>query len=305
MLSKHDILNELGKGLCIYPFKESNIKENSINLCSSEFAWTTISHDIFVDEQEKDKNKKFSLKQDNRHNRRIKLEARDSAVIESKGEKYIILLPLSTTLIETQEVLSVSSYIGGTYHSKVGMVSKGLGHIGTMVGPNFSGDSLIAFHNTSSDLIVIKVGESFVSVVFHYLDTPYKPKNPTVSGHTDKFLDLGLNVTEEQLAVLNEDWKKDFEQVRRRMCKSDEYEELKAQLKEQKNEKFKKYFCKKNIIASVITISLLAVLLIIAIIIDNKTGETTWTNRYIEVGCSGIVVTIITWLIKYLKNNAK
>ena len=69
--------------------------------------------------------------------------------------------------METKEVLSLNNYIGGTYHAKVGIVSKGMGHIGTMIGPNFSGDSLIAFHNVSDDLIVLKVGESFVSVVFH------------------------------------------------------------------------------------------------------------------------------------------
>lgn len=104
---------------------------------------------------------------------------------------------MSTILIEIEEVLAVNNNIGGTYHSKVRLVSKGLGHIGTVVGPNFSGESLLAFHNISDQLIILKPGESFVSVIFYYLKTPYTELNPTTSGYTDKFARLGLKVTEE------------------------------------------------------------------------------------------------------------
>ena len=40
MLSRNDIFRELGKQLCIYPVIFDNIKENSINISSSEYAWT-------------------------------------------------------------------------------------------------------------------------------------------------------------------------------------------------------------------------------------------------------------------------
>lgn len=305
MLSKFDILNELGKGICVYPLKESNIKENSINLSASAFAWATISCDIYVDENEDDKNKKFSLNQDSNYNKKIRIKAHNSAVIKDKSSEYIILLPLSTTLIETQEVLSVSSYIGGTYHSKVGMVSKGLGHIGTMVGPNFSGDSLIAFHNISQELIVIKVGESFVSVVFHYLNTSYDFINPTTSGHTDKFAELGLHISEEEISILNEDWKKNFNEVYFRMRQSDEYKKLKAKVKEQKNKRIKKYFCKNNILILIIISAFLIVLYIIAHMVDKNAGTDLWTNRYFDVGCSGIIIFIVSEAIKHIKNNTK
>ena len=305
MLSKYDILNELGKGICIFPLTEDNIKENSINLSASEFAWATISGDIYVDENETDKDKKFSLKQDSKHYKKITINAHNSAVIENGKNKYIILLPFSTTLIETREVLSVSSYIGGTYHSKVGMVSKGLGHIGTMVGPNFSGDSLIAIHNTSQELVVINVKDTFVSVVFHYLDTPYTPNNPTISGHTDKFAKLGLIVSEEQLAILNADWKKNFDEVRFKMCESEEYSKLKEKVKKQKNEKLKKYFCKKNILIVAITAILLIALYVVASIVDKNAGNTLWTDRYINVGCSGIIVAIVSFVVNRIKNNVK
>lgn len=305
MLSKFDILNELGKEICVYPLNLDNIKENSINLCASEFAWTTISGDIYCDENESDKNKKFSLQPDSTHNKRISLKQGHSAVVsDSQNNKYIVLFPLSTTLIETQEVLSVNSYIGGTYHSKVGMVSKGLGHIGTMVGPNFSGDSLIAFHNTSRNLIVLKTGDSFLSVVFHYLDTPYTHINPTSSGHTDKFSELGLYVTEEQSDALNQDWKKKFEDVCIKMCDSLEYKELQHQLREQKHKTIKKYFCRKNIFISLIVFVVLVVLYFTAYYIDKSTGNTVWIDRYFNVGCSGIFITIISGIFKYFKENA-
>lgn len=304
MLSKYDILKELGKGISIFPLKECNIKENSINLSASKFSWATTSCDIYIDEDEVDKNKKFSLTQDETHNKKISIVKNNSAVIKDCKNEYIILLPLSTTLIETQEVLSTNSYIGGTYHSKVGMVSKGLGHIGTMVGPNFSGDSLIAVHNTSQNLIVIKVGETFVSVVFHYLNTSYEPINPTISGHTEKFAELGLKVSEDDLVILNEDWKKRFEEVSYKMCQSDDYVRLQKKLKEQQNKKIKKYFCKKNIFVSIFAIILLVGLFIVAQVVDNHSGNTLWTDRYINVGCSGIIIVIISNIIKYIKYNA-
>ena len=40
MLSKRDFEKELGRGISIYPFKEKNIKENSINFSVSSNAWT-------------------------------------------------------------------------------------------------------------------------------------------------------------------------------------------------------------------------------------------------------------------------
>ncbi len=305
MLSKFDILKELGKGICVYPLNLDNIKENSLNLCAGEFAWSTESCTVYYNENEIDKNKRFSINKDAKHDKQLSLQKGHSAIAcDSNDNKYIIILPLATTLIETKEVLSVSNYIGGTYHSKVGMVSKGLGHIGTMVGPNFSGDSLIAFHNTTKNLIVLKTGDSFVSVVFHYLNTPYTYMNPTLSGHTDKFAELGLYVSEDDASLLNQDWKKKFVDVCRKMCESSEYKTLQKKLKEQQQRKFKKYFCKKNIIISLITITILVALFILALVIDNRAGNTTWTDRFFNVGCSGIIVAVITGLIKLLKDNA-
>lgn len=95
-------------------------------------------------------------------------------LLDIKGDsrnQYIVLLPHTTTLIETTEVLGVTNNIGGALHSKVGLVSKGIGHIGTMLGPGYCGHLLIALHNITDDAIAIKVGSTFVSLAFDYLTT--------------------------------------------------------------------------------------------------------------------------------------
>lgn len=248
MLSKTDIQKELGKGICIYPLDLKNIKENSVNLCTGDYAWSLSSGTVYYNEAEPDKNKKFSLKSGGPFSKSCKIFRCGSAVVKTeKNEKYIVLLPMSTTLIETREVLSVGNYIGGTYHSKVGLVSRGIGHIGTMVGPNFSGESLIAIHNVSKDLLVLNVGESFVSVIFYYLRTKISQGNPTVSGHTDKFSEFGIILSQNESEELNADWKKQFESVKAKMCESDTYRQLQKILQEQRFRRFRQFFSKKNL----------------------------------------------------------
>lgn len=305
MLSKIDILNEIGKGICVFPLDTNNIKENSLNLCAGEFAWATSTKEIYYDHDENDKNLKFSLSKDTKYTKKIIIEKGKSAIVHDNGKKYILLLPYSTTLIETQEVLSVGNYIGGTYHSKVGLVSKGLGHIGTMVGPNFSGDSLIAIHNISDGLVVLNVGDSFVSVVFYYLNTPNILANPAVSGHTDKFAELGLTVSEDESKVLNEDWKKKFEEVCKKMCNSKPYKELQKELKQKKMEVIRTYINKRNILILLCTIIFFALTYHISVYLDAKSGQHIWADRFFNVGFSGIFIVAINWVVKLLKNNSK
>ena len=306
MLSKFDIQKELGKGICLFPLDLENIKENSINLCAGDFAWSMSTGQVFWNRKEKDKKRSFSLTKDSKHSETITISKGKSAIFEAKkGERYILILPRATTLIETREVLALGANIGGTYHSKVGLVSKGLGHIGTMVGPNFSGDSLIAIQNISEELIVLSVGESFVSVVFHYLTTPFTYSNPTTSGHTDKFSALGLEVSEEQLDALNQDWKKKHEEVQKRMCQSVEFQKLKKELDAQRLRNIKRFFCKWNLLIMLIAIVALGGLYFFAAHLDKMSGETVWVERYFSVGFSGIFVTIFTMIINALKSNAQ
>lgn len=304
MLSKIDIQNEIGKNINIYPLSLSNIKENSINLCASSYAWSLKGGEIYSSNSPIKNQSLFSLTKTSTHNNPIKIAPNRSSVVEiNENEKYIILFPHSTTLIETVEVLSVGNNIGGTYHSKVGLVSQGIGHIGTMVGPNFSGESLIALHNISDDLITIKCGDSFVSVVFHYLDTSYKNINPTVSGHTDKFSELGIYLSPEESAELNADWKKQHAEVRHKLQESNEYIELQKIIKKQKKEKLKKFFNKKNVFLLSFLLIFIVGLGFLTHWIDNTNGNTTWGDRYWNVCLSGALVSIISIVFKHILEN--
>ena len=304
MLSKTDIQNELGKGICVYPLNLTNIKENSLNLCAGDYAWSSDGGVVYCDENEPDKNKRFSLSKDSNHCKEIKIAEKGKAIIESStGDKYILLFPQSTTLIETAEVLAIGNNIGGTYHSKVGLVSKGLGHIGTMVGPNFSGDSLIAIHNISKNLIVLKSGESFVSVIFYHLKTKYTKSNPTVSGHVDKFAELGIQLSQDESSILNADWKKQYDSVKMKMCESSEYKKLRKIIKLQKKNSIKKFFNKQNVFITVVMIAVIVFLGVLAHNTDVKNGTTTWGDRFWNVFCSGLALSIISPIILWMNNN--
>ncbi len=138
ILSDEDIKRELGKNILIYPFDEGNLKGASYNLTASKLAW------------------------------RIK----DGKPAYDDLRKKVIIPPNSTVLVETNETIWVSQNIAGTYHSKVYWVSKGMGHIGTTLDPDYIGASLISVHNHSSDPIELTPEkETFVSLVFYYVKT--------------------------------------------------------------------------------------------------------------------------------------
>lgn len=298
MLSRTDIKNELGKGINIYPFNSNNLKENSINLCTGNYAWTLGNSRIYINREEK----KFSLLKSEGFLEEYTLYKSKSAIISlNETEKYIMILPQSTTLIETKEILATGPNIGGTYHSKVGLVSMGLGHIGTMLGPNFSGHSLVAFHNITSELIVLKVGESFVSVVFHYLNTPLIDKNPTISGHVDKLSELGITLSSEERQDLLADWKLDSGKVRDVMKDSSEFKAFKEGLKKQRWNNFRSIFNIQNILNFLILISIIVVLIILSLYLDKKFNTKEWSNRCFNIIGSGVFVTILAGIIKSMK----
>ena len=123
MLSNVDIVKELGKNILIFPFNELNLKGASYNLTPSKYAWN------------------LTTKQ------RVYDQSREIITLESR----------STTVIETVESIWVSKKIAGTYHSKVILVSKGIGHIGTTLDPEYIGCSLIAIHNVSDEIIELDI----------------------------------------------------------------------------------------------------------------------------------------------------
>lgn len=150
MLSNVDILKELNKNLFVYPLILDNVKGSSINLSASKHAWS--------------------------------LKTKKSIVVGNQ----IVIPARDTALIMTEEIIHVSSKLGGLYHSKVKHVSNGMGHIGTTLDPEWYGKSLIAVHNVSDDDYVINVGDTFVSLTLYYLNNEEKdtPSN-NFSGRCD------------------------------------------------------------------------------------------------------------------------
>lgn len=143
VLSIVDLKKELGENIYIYPLHTESIKANSIDLHVSKFAWSL-------------KTKKTI-----------------------GNENYIIIDANDTALIYTEESIYVSHKIGGAYNSKVTLVSKGAGHIGTTLDAQYIGCSLVAIHNHSAEQLKIKVGSEFVTLQFWYLNSPGYENTPS------------------------------------------------------------------------------------------------------------------------------
>ena len=148
-LSDKDIKKLLGKQIYIYPFKEENLKGGSYNLTASNYAI-------------------------------VKEDGIDKLIVD--GDE-IVIPARKTGIVETNESIYVSRWITGTYHSRVKMVNKGLGHIGTTLDPDFFGISAIALHNTTDKDIRIKVGDSIATIMFSCLKSLSSGNHDNMSGH--------------------------------------------------------------------------------------------------------------------------
>ena len=156
MLSREDIYREIGKNIFICPLNIDNFRDNSIDLTASRFAWTT-----------------------------------DKKYIYNSKDKSITVPGHKTACILTKESIFVSSKIGGSYHSRVSLAKAGFGHIGTMLDPEYCGQSLIVLHNTTDLDLSIKEGDRLVSIVFHYLNTPINERVlATPPSHSNKVSEL-------------------------------------------------------------------------------------------------------------------
>lgn len=301
MLSRRDIEKELGKGINIFPVIRENFKENSINLTASGNAWTMGSGTVYwfggTDFRMLEAPGKKSAKTYTKGN---------SCVFKStKGElhnRYIVLLPHATSLIETSEVLGVANNIGGALHSKVGLVSKGIGHIGTMLGPGYCGHLLIALHNITDEAIAIKVGSTFVSLSFDYLTTQVMRTSSTVSGHLDKFPELGISIDEETRSYLTADWKSNIEGIREKMCESDDFQSYKKHIRENSWKELKKYISKRNVVAVIVIVIVIIGIYFGAVMMDKKLESPIWVDRFWNVGFSGIIGSLIIALWNFIKD---
>jgi len=208
LLSNNDIKRELvgANNISIHPLNLDNIKGSSVNLTASNMAW--------------------------------RVSDKNSAVI---GD-VIKIPPHDTVCIYTKEAIWVSRRIGGTYHPRVSLVSKGLAHISTTLDPAWYGISLVAVNNPTRNEIEIRVGESFVSIMFYYLKTPSalniienSPSRPDIA--------RGFKLSHKEDLFLQEQWHRTNQGISDRMLKSDSYKEF---TKEEREETVKKEQKKKE-----------------------------------------------------------
>lgn len=304
MLSRRDIEKELGKGINIYPLVRDNFKENSINLSASKYAWTLGGATVFWNG-----NNKFSLVEESNKKGAVTFRPGSACIYHHRKkqksdeyEEFIILLPHSTTLVETEEVLGVEKYIGGAVHSKVGLAAKGIGHLGTMLGPGFCGHLLLSLHNVTDQVIALRVGDTCASLSFDYLSTQVARSSTTVSGHVDKFAELGVQIDEDTRKYLTDDWKANIEGIRMRMCESQEYKDYKKYIRTNIWKEFKKYVNKRNIIATLASVICVMILYCIASRYDAAHHTTIWVDRFWNVGFSGILGSFVISLWNFLKD---
>jgi deoxycytidine triphosphate deaminase len=162
MLSNVDIVKEIKKkNIAISPLTKDTIKGASVNLTASDIAWSLQT--------------------------RKKIEAHDNK---------ITIPPHDTALILTRELVACTEKIGGTYHSRVGDVSSGKGHIGTTLNPGWIGYSLIAVTNHTDEKRFVEVGKPFVTLVFEYVNSPSTIIEDNKSNRSDIVLKLGLESNE-------------------------------------------------------------------------------------------------------------
>lgn len=294
MLSKRDIEKELGKGIAIYPFSPENIKDNSVNLTLSDLAWGTVDHDywynptrsnskIYIDDSLIPSSQRNSYKKQS-------VRSGHSVVVKKQNHQFVLFFPHSVTYVETKEVISTGNNIGGTCHSKVGIAARGIGHIGTMMGPNYSGHCFVPLINATDELIEISVDETFFTVVFNHLDTPIDDGNVTTGGHTDKFSSLHIYASQEQLNLLNEDWKRSHKTVLSKMKQDETYSSFRHSLRVNK---IKSFFSKNNLLFAVCLLVIFLLLGLLANYVDSVNGTEVWTNRFWSVFGAGVVVFIL------------
>ena len=164
VLSEWDIIDELGRGIFIYPFKGAKDSITGCCLCltASEHAYT-----FYIDQQ---------------------TQERKCLCLTDKADNFIKIPSRKTAIIWTQESVFLGNYLCGSLHSKVKLVSQGLGHIGTRVNPNYGGVMAIALHNLSDNEIQIKVGETIAYLRIHRLSSKSSFPSP-YSDHAGKLED--------------------------------------------------------------------------------------------------------------------
>lgn len=261
VLSNVDMEYELSKAknIYIYPLDVKKIKGSTYNFKASNLAWS--------------------------------LKTKQSIV-----ENGIITIPKNdSAVLVTEEVIWVSNKFSGTYHSKVSLVKKGLGHIGTTLDPTWQGHSVITVHNHSNDDegVKIKVGDTFATIMLYYLN---KPSDHIQENPANQINQLREFLTEEEAPFFEHPWNISLEGLRDEFLKQDSYKTLK-----------KKYSKPKKIVSIIFIIAALMILwFILAKVFAHYMDYGYWKGFWIltiTVGLSGAVVAVTTYITNQFKGD--
>ncbi|MFE4430888.1 hypothetical protein ACFRH9_28615 [Peribacillus butanolivorans] len=171
VLSDNDILEKIeSKEIVICPFNEDNLSPVGYNLSFTKFI--------------------YSIK----NNLLTKIEKDEAA-----NELYCFIEPNDTVLILTREAVWVSNKFNGTFHSKVGIVSKGFGHISTTLDPHWEGPFLISLNNPTSKKLKLCIAEdteggtkynTFVTLILNETLSPAVKLHNNPSSRVDILRDI-------------------------------------------------------------------------------------------------------------------
>lgn len=257
-LSNVDIEKEVIVGnIRIFPFDSSNIKNSTYNLTASKYAWS--------------------------------LKTKEKIVKDNK----IVIPPQDTGIIATKEVIWVSKKITGTYHSKVSIVTKGGGHIGTTLDSEWIGHSIIAVHNHSNKDIEIDIEDTFVSIMFHYLNRPTTKEQHNSSSQL-ALLSKIVNLSYSDERYFDESWKQQSKELLKKVKSEKDFNQI---IEKNKNPYFN---IKKFLFFAFFTI-IIFVCLYSQTILDKDSFLYLLTTWITGVCLSGIAVPIIFSYYKSLK----
>ena len=205
MMSNEDIREAIENNeIIITPFeiKDSNVynlkqiygeidEKNRLNPASFNFSFSRfivslnkksffkIYEEIIKEDEDKDKSKDFN----------------DLCIYVNPGDTAISL---------TNESIWVSKSIAGMFHSKVGFVCQGLGHISTTLDPGWQGQLLISVNNPSNKKKRVLIGRihkkertiiynTFITLCLFRLITPAIGKSNNHSGRIDTLRKIIIN----------------------------------------------------------------------------------------------------------------
>ncbi|MDF5710247.1 MAG: hypothetical protein PUP90_21910 [Nostoc sp. S4] len=212
VLSDRDIVRELSKGILFYPLKPDSIRACDLCLTASEYAYA------------------IGQKQ------RLTIQTELKTSKPDEEQKFFCIPPRDTALVWTDEAVYLSGYFRGPLYSMVGLVSKGMGHIGTRVNPYWSGVLCIALHNISDEMLRINVRD--VNQPIAYLAIEKLSSKSSSNRNTDRPARLDIliglpnrNEIDDFFNRKEHSWMTgDTDLLRKLMLESEEYKKLKISL---------------------------------------------------------------------------